>query len=68
VFELAMMRALQFKGQGGEAKDRYVAYTNDRNAGLPGLRRWVGAAMGRQGPTRPTVVNPVYSTSQDLGF
>ena len=68
VFELGMMRAMQFKKQRDEAREHYAAYSSDRNAGLPGLRRWVGSAMARQGPMRPRIVSPVYSTSQDLGF
>lgn len=68
VFELAMMRALQFKKQRDESKEHLAAYVSDRNAGLPGLRRWVGGAMARQGPSHPRIVSPVYSTSQDVGF
>lgn len=67
-YELAMWRALQYKKQLKEADSRYAAYIADKNAGLPALRRWVGSAMARQGPVRPRIMSPVYSTSQDLGF
>jgi hypothetical protein len=67
-YELAMYRALLYKKQIGEAKEHMAAYQSDRNAGLPGLRRWAGGSMARQGSVRPRLVNPVYSTSQDLGF
>lgn len=67
-YEFAMYRAMQYKKQAGDASTHFAAYSKDRDAGLPALRRWAGSAMARQGATRPRIVSPVYSTSQDLGF
>lgn len=65
-YELAMWRALQFKKQ-SDAQDHYEAYRNDRGAGLPALRRWVGSVMARQGASKPRLYSRVYSPSQDVG-
>lgn len=68
LYELAMMRALKYKGRQEDAKGHGEAYEKDRNAGLPALRRWVGSAMGRQGAVQPTILNVAYAPSQDTGF
>lgn len=67
-YEFAMYRAMLFKKQRDEAQAHLKAYASDRDAGLPALRRWAGSAMARQGPVRPRIASPVFSTSQDLGF
>lgn len=64
VFEIGMMRALQFKNDDAAAKDRWGAYQTN----LRGLKLWAGSAMARQGAAQPSMVSPVFSTSQDLGF
>ncbi len=67
LYNFALSGVLSYKKQ-PEAADYMNRFLQDRNAGLPALRRWKASAGGRLLPSPMRITHPRATTSQDLGY
>lgn len=67
LYNFAMSMVMTYKKQ-PEAADYMNKFLQDRNAGLPALRRWKATAGGRQLPAQNAYGRPRSTTSQDMGY